>query len=446
MTTLVALLLGAIFSLDYLTIKLGLLSRYAILVPEVITLLLALVIVSRSLIFRRWEQPAKYAWTFVALVLVCMIGVVAEAVDPGPLVSGLRSYFKFLPLFLLPAVYNFSERQIKVLLAIFLFIAILQVPLAFFQRFVQFAARMHTGDPVTGTVSTSNSLTMILCVAIALVMTLYVHRKLALSVALLLFFFLAAPTAINETKATLILLPVATLGPFFLARGISAKWRKVLPVLMMCAVGLVAFGAVYNVLMENRWWGGAAIGEFIAAGHWEWYLYRGVEVGSRPDAIGRIDSVLVPLAVLSENWMQLLFGLGIGNVSPSFLPGMEGAYFEMYKPYGLGMTTIGNYLWEIGIVGTAIYLMLFILSWRDTRDYARSGDDMSWLGTWWSVCIIVFTFGLMYKSIFDFNELGYMFFFWSGVLASRFWRVRQPAKEELDSRSSLPLQLAGKGV
>ena len=256
MTTLVSLLLVSIFTLEYLAVKLELVSRYVILVPEVFSLLICLLIVGRSVVLRRWEQPVRYVWLLAAFILVFMIGVVAQAVDPGPLVAGLRDYFKFLPVLFLPAVYRFSDRQLRIFLGIFLLMAALQVPLAFFQRFVQFSDSMHTGDGITGTVTTSNSLTLVLCLAITLIMTLYVHRKITLSLALVLFCYLAAPTAINETKATLLLLPIATLGPFFLARGVEGKWRKAVPVLGICVFAMVGFAIVYNILIEARWWGG----------------------------------------------------------------------------------------------------------------------------------------------------------------------------------------------
>jgi len=443
MTTLVALLLVSIFTLNYLAVKLELVSRYVTLVPEVVSLLIALLIVGRAIALRRWEQPVRYIWLIVALTLVWMIGAVAEAVDPGPLVAGVRNYFKYLPVFLLPAVYRFSDRQLRILLGIFLMIAALQVPLAFFQRFVQFSDFMHTGDPVTGTVATSSSLTLVLCLAITLIMTLYVHRKIALSLAVVLFCYLAAPTAINETKATLLLLPVATLGPFFLVSGVEEKWRKAVPILGICAFGLVTFAAVYNILIEARW-EGRAIGEFLTSGYWEFYLYRGVEAGSDPENLGRLDSIILPISFLSNKWMQLLFGLGIGNVSSSFLPGMEGAYFGTYQGYGIGMTAIGDLLWETGVVGLSLYLLLFVFIWRDSRRYAITDEDARWYGTWWSVGIVIFAFGLVYKTILNFNELGYMLFFWSGIIASRSWRLRYPADSTAISQATPRLQLAGR--
>lgn len=447
MSLLISLLLVSTFVFDYLAIKLGVISKVFTLVPEVFSLMVVLVIVGRSLVLRSWEQPIRYVWFFVAFFLVCMIGIAAEAVDPGPLMNGLRNYFKFLPLLLLPAVYQFSDKQLKIVLGVFAFMVALQVPLAYFQRFVQFADRMHTGDPITGSVTASSALTMVLCLAIALVMALYIHRKIALSMALVLFCFLAAPTAVNETKATILLLPAAVLGPFFLARGVEGKWRKIVPVLGICAFGVVAFATIYNTMIEARW-GGTGITEFFAGAGYEAYLYRGSAQHDFVHNIGRVDSVILPITIMSDNWMQLLFGLGIGNVSQSALPGVEGAYAELAKDQGFGMTAIGNLIWETGIVGLIVYLAFFVFIWRDARRCAieDTDSDTSWHCTWWSTCILIYVFGLLYKSVLELNELGYMLFFWSGIIASRYWRLRYSSErmEEQHTQAAPRLQLAGR--
>jgi len=447
MVSLLSLLLVSIFTLDYLAVKLGVISNFFTLVPEFFSMLVALIVIGRSIVLRNWEQPTHYVWLLVAFFLVCMMGAVAQAVDPGPLIFGLRNYFKFFPLLFLPAVYNFSDKQLRYVLGVFLLLAALQVPLAYFQRFVQFSDRMHTGDPITGSVTVSSSLTMVLCLAIALVITLYIHRKITLALTLVLFCYLAAPTAINETKATMLLLPVATLGPFFLARGVKKKWRKAVPILAICALGLVAFVSIYNTLIAARW-GGTGITDFFTGAGYEAYLYRGFEEGDLNYSIGRLDSMILPVKVLADDWMQIMFGFGIGNVSPSSIAGMAGEHVELGKELGFGMTAIGNLIWETGLFGLALYLFLFYLIWRDARRCARvdTESESSWYSTWWSTCIVIFVFGMAYKSALLLNELGYMVFFWSGVIASRYWRIRH-ADEGSPAVQSLKkprLELAGR--
>ena len=166
--------------------------------------------------------------------------------------------------------------------------------------------------------------------------------------------------------------------------------------------------------------------------------------GGFVEHIGRLDSIILPISILSNNWLQLLFGLGIGNLSASFLPGMEGEYFAIYSYYGFGMTTVGNLLWEMGVVGLALYLLLFVFIWRDSRRYAITDEDSGWYGAWWSICMVIFTFGLIYKSILNFNELGYMLFLWSGIIASRSWWLRYPADSTAISQATPRLQIAGR--
>jgi len=179
-------------------------------------------------------------------------------------------------------------------------------------------------------------------------------------------------------------------------------------------------------------------------GYWEYYLYTGVEVGNASDNVGRLDSIIMPISFLSDKGMQLLFGLGIGNVSASFLPGMGGAYFEMYKDYGFGMTAVGDLLWETGVVGLLLYLLLFVFIWRDSRHYAITDENARWYGTWWSICTVILAFGILYKSIFSYNELGYMLFFWSGIIATRSWRLRYPVENTAVALTAPRLQLAGR--
>jgi hypothetical protein len=217
-----------------------------------------------------------------------------------------------------------------------------------------------------------------------------------------------------------------------------------MPVMVICAIGVVAFAAVYNFMIEARW-GGNTIGEFISTGQYELYLYRGVEVGGDSRNVGRIDSMILPVVILSEDWMQLLFGLGIGNVSPSSLPGMEGAYAEVYKGYGFGMTAVGNLIWETGIIGFTLYLVFLIFSWSDARRSTKKTAEGDWIGAWWAACILIMFIALTYKSILGFNELGFMLFFWTGIIASRFWRQKNRSAESIAAHSGTKprLKLAG---
>ena len=93
----------------------------------------------------------RYGLFLGVLLFTIAFGWAVQDVPTGAMLAGARSYLKFIPFFLLPAVHRFTPRQLQVQLMVVLAFALLQTPLAFFQRFVQFADAMHTGDPVRGT-------------------------------------------------------------------------------------------------------------------------------------------------------------------------------------------------------------------------------------------------------------------------------------------------------
>ena len=140
--------------------------------------------------------------------------------------------------------------------------------------------------------------------------------------------------------------------------------------------------------------------------------------------------------------MQLLFGLGIGNVSPAFLPGMEGEYHALYSQFGFGMTAAGDLIWEAGLIGITIYLLIYFFVWRDARRLAKSSTSDRWIGAWWATSMCIFLFGLVYISYIGFNEAIYMLFMWSGFVTARVWQSEKKVEAQVDDKVQR-LELAG---
>ena len=99
----------------------------------------------------------------------------------------------------------------------------------------------------------------------------------------------------------------------------------------------------------------------------EEYLYKGVQPDEEFDAIGRVDGYFLALSVLSEDPIKLLFGLGIGNVSNSFLGGLDGEYWSQYARFGIQTTTVSYLLWEIGILGLLLHIWVLWIIFKDAK-------------------------------------------------------------------------------
>jgi O-antigen ligase len=83
------------------------------------------------------------------------------------------------------------------------------------------------------------------------------------------------------------------------------------------------------------------------------------------------------------------------------------------------MTQVTTCLWEIGVVGLLTYLMLYAFVLHDARMLSRLDGEAGLLGQIWATVAVIMVFGLVYKSVFSMTEIGYLFWFYTGVVAGR---------------------------
>jgi hypothetical protein len=415
---LVIALLVSVFSVDYLVHERQLLSSYFILVPELLSALAMLVVFGRFVTGARVHFDWRYGAFIVVLLTTITLGYALQDVPTGPMVAGVRNYLKFLPFLLLPAVYPFTAAQLRKQIIVFYALLAIQTPLAIYQRFVEFADRMGTGDPVRGTAATSSALSMLLLCGIAGIVTLYLRDKLKPSRAFLLIAWLFIPTTLNETKATILLLPITLILPALaMPRGMKAG-RKLLPIIGMGAIAAVGYVIVYNALLQYRE-RGASIGDFAAKrGFVEQYLYTGA-ADHDVKYLGRFDSIQLAFEHIVDDPTKLVFGWGAGNVSTSSLTQFEGEFVAYYDRFGVGMTELTTLLWETGLMGVAMYMLLHWFLFSDAYRLARSEDPFSGLGQAWLAVVTIMTFALIYKATFPMNEISYPFWYFGGVVLSR---------------------------
>ena len=423
---LVIALFTSILIVEYLVERRGLLHPYFVLMPEVLSSIAMLVVLLKVMNGARFYFDWRYGVFLTVLLFTLAFGFVVQDVQAGPMLAGVRSYVKFLPFFLLPAVHRFTPRQLRVQLTLLLGLALLQPLLAFYQRFVEFGDSMHTGDPVRGTLTTSSVMSLFMVAAIAAVVVLYLRGRLRLPTMLALSVWLFAATTINETKATLLLLPVALLLPALLMPGRARVVRRLLPLAACGALGIAAFAGVYDYLGQYRT-NKEPIGDFFLGGEsLSRYVYTGAANTDQP-YIGRFDSIEIALEHTTTDPLTLAFGFGAGNVSESFMPEFSGRYADYYVRFGVGQTQITQFLWEIGVVGTLAYLFLYYVVARDAFSLARSKDPAAPIGQFWAVVVVIMTVALLYKSVLAMNDSGYLFWYLSGLVASRAAAVRHGA-------------------
>jgi hypothetical protein len=319
-------------------------------------------------------------------------------------------------------------------------LAFIQCPIALYQRFVEFSGN-PSGDSISGTLLISSALSIFLIGVISVLFAFYLRRRINIVSFLLIAIFIFIPTTLNETKATLVLLPLALVLTILFIPTKSTHARRQL--LTVGALGLVFVGSfmiVYDQLYTKVW--PVGYGKNIEIGiidrfsidKLQQYLAGGAEAEKEvldraadelvlgpnmpEQPIKRLDSILIPLVVLQEDPVKFIVGLGIGNVSESALQGFSGAYAH-YKALGADVTTVSQMLWEVGFLGFLLLLISFLLIFKDAL-HVRNRDDLAGtLASGWLGVVVIMIVSLTYKNLWEFQAILYIFWYLSGYLAAK---------------------------
>lgn len=388
--------------------------------PELSAILASIAVV--VLASRFGIPPIRPAY-LVLLSLIAMhllFGIVANGVQPGTVIVGSRIYLRAIPFFILALLSPPTETELRSQFVVVLALGILQLPIAVYQRVATMARDtteikfLTTGDWTHGTLLNSAVLSIFLICLASVVFAMYLRRTLRLAVALPCLAALLVPTMINETKATLVLIPLAVLA-VALAHGSQDRKKAIISATVFVALFTVIFVPTYDYFIKPRW--GYGIIEFITMeGRIENYLSKDADIGTT-EAVGRLDSLKLPVTTLKDDPVALWLGLGLGSVTEStFGDGYTGAYYTRYGSV-LG-PTVSRLLWEIGLAGTCLLFGLFVLIFRDSiRLHSASGAYGLLAHGWIAVLPIVFI-GMFYKELILSPAISILFWYYCGCLVA----------------------------
>ena len=197
----------------------------------------------------------KYLVFFGFASLLLTSSIIINDVQPGTIFVGARTYLKFIPFFLLPVVYDYSEEQLRRQLLMLAVLGVIQLPISLLQRFV-FYAGWGTGDVISGTFGGSGVLTVMLIAFISIVVAMYLRGRLSLVKAASLLLIYIIPTGINETKVTVILLPMAVGLSFYFMPDRKESMRAAIPFVFLGGLVFFLFLGLYQGLYASRVGGG----------------------------------------------------------------------------------------------------------------------------------------------------------------------------------------------
>jgi len=361
--------------------------------------------------------PKRYMLLLGYYILVIVMGVVINGTPPKQIILGIRAYLKFLPFFLLPAVYRFSDDDIKKQLRVLLFLMLLQMPIAFYQRFVEYAG-VPTGDVVTGTLKTSNVLSMALLCTLAYLLVAFFDKRIGWKKFVICSLLLLLPTTINETKGTLLFLPIILAIPLFLYNKISFKTLLYLNIAFIVVI-IMAFSintANEAILSEKRH--STSIWQYISDLNIVKEYLLGSKLPREDGNIRRIRAILFAIEGISESPVSIGIGYGIGTVMDSKFKS-PGEY-EYYFTRGAEKMTSVQMLWEIGILGLLVNFILYLFVLKDSLFIAFKDGLNGFIGkSHFTVTVVTLLVSWIYFNTLRENIFTVIFWYLSGVVVSR---------------------------
>ena len=384
--------------------------RYMTWIPELMAMLAFLYVPAAMALRREYRLPPKYTLLLFVYIIHIGTGYFLNSMDSGPIIVGARQFFKFIPIFLLPAVVDFNEKEIKNILILVLLIALVQFPVTIWQRFIQFAA-VKSGDPIGGTLGTNTSgvLSVFLIIVISFLVTFFLKKRISFIVFIILFFLCFIPTTINETKITFLLLPFTFILPIYLGKiKLSKNISKIVPLALFALMAISIFISIYNFL---GW--GKNEADIV-----KWFSNK--QQVEKYTGNTRVIPIVSAFEEISNSDLKtIIFGYGAGNLSPVYNKSIESDLvekFSIYKPGGLAITKL---FLEVGFVGTIIYFLLLSNIFIDGLRLSKLNNDFWGV---FSLCMSVFVcfyaVSHTYFNTLNINLFVYLLFFLSGHMVS----------------------------
>lgn len=310
---------------------------------------------------------------FMKLALVFVVYAVGMLfAGDGPLEQGLgaiKRYFQYWGLAFALAAVTFRPSQVRRWLAFVLLLALVQLPFAVYQRLVLMPRRLNMPDSVVpvdivaGTMEGSitggannNVMVYLLITVFAGLLALRREGAIRGPALWLLLPVVAAPLALGETKLAVVLLPIALLAiggdlvrrrPLVFAAGALVTAAAV-ATLFYSYVQLQAAEGREGMTFEQRleqnieynfgargYFGGSSLNRGNVVPYW-WSRH-----GAR-DPFGT------------------LFGHGLGASHGPGGADSRGHMDRQHRGYSIGLTAIAVLLWDVGLVGAALFLATIV--------------------------------------------------------------------------------------
>jgi hypothetical protein len=376
----------------------------------------------------RRTTPA-FVWVGLIFLLYTLINTLAHWPEAYEVFGGFKRYFQVIGLMFALAWLTIDERSVTHWRKLFVFAALVQLPWAAYELIKLVPIReglayaypgMVPIDVVAGTfganmTSGGANAEMATFLIIVLLFLLARLRTGVLPKGRLLWLapIILAPLFMGETKAVVVLLPLAFLTLY--RRELLARPHLALAGVVVGALLTVAAGYAYLGITQKSL--DAQVADTLS--------YNVYEKGYGDYALNR-TTVLTFWAGRQglHDPAGAVFGHGLGVAHDP----TGGHLARRYPGYGIGLTAAPTLLWEQGVFGTALFLAMLALAWR-AAGRVQNTARAAWVkadAAAIQAALPLFALYLIYR-VALLEELPFQLVFY-GLLGYLAWLVRQQTR------------------
>jgi hypothetical protein len=140
--------------------------------------------------------------------------------------------------------------------------------------------------------------------------------------------------------------------------------------------------------------------------------------------VRRGDAILFAFKNLTKDPVHFFFGLGTGSTKASFDKSLSGEHADTARRAGANAMVFTYHFWEIGLLGFAVYALFYGFILRDAMAVMRADDLFGPLALGWTGVVLVMGIALFYSSYIHNDAFNLLFWYFSGIVASRAYRMR----------------------
>jgi len=328
------------------------------------------------------RTQSAFIWIGLAFLVFALATTLAQWYSPGEVIAGVKRLFQAYGLMFAFATLALSSRQMGRFRKVLLVIALLQLPFALYEFIVLVKLRgglsgasgSAATDVVAGTFganleggSPNSVMAIYLLITMGFLFARWKEKLLTTPRLVMLALPMVAVFFLGEVKILFILIPVAFL--VLMKREIPRRPVFFVMMTLLALLFILLLGHLYATFIIQK-----PIDDIIA----DTLAYNASETR------GYGGYYLNRISVLEFWWQQqswrdplgFVFGHGLGSSFSSYESLVPGHMSMKWPLYGIDLTTASTLLWDTGIMGLSLFMLMLWAAWRACGVLQRDSCDV----------------------------------------------------------------------